>query len=117
MSCSLVVKADKWFKLESTRIYVTDFALQPGATKEFEFDSDQSYMVGLKTDANREVREVSKKKYVRLSQKGHVNDIATLIGASRRSEPINGKFQFVAKNETDYPLNVVIYKSDPKPIK
>ncbi len=109
--------ANSWYQLDSNQTYVTDFSLQPGEVRDFDLAAAQPLMVGLQTDATQELKRAPGKNYARLTQRGTFNDVATLIGASRQFEPVNGKLDFSVKNETSVTLKVVIYKSAPRPSK
>jgi hypothetical protein len=105
---------DPWYQSKfdtgSGYSYVVDFELPAGQSRDVEIVSNAALMVGLSTSASDELTQRSAEKYIRLTQKGTENAIATLIGASSRFYPVGGKLQFVVKNETDVTLKIVIYK-------
>ena len=102
---------EKWFRLEPTDVYVDDFSLRPSETRQIEIATDKPLSVGLKTDASMDLKRGNK--YVRLTQKETPNWLGTLIGASRVFNPTDGKLTLLVKNETDAPLQVVIFKKPP----
>ena len=103
----------KWYKLDQGDDYIADFSLEAGGNKPIEIVSDDPLFIGFKTDAS---VEVVKQYYrqtpqpVRLQVVGVKASIGSVIGYGADFPPVDGKLRFLAVNETDVPLRLVIFK-------
>ncbi len=103
----------RWYDLDQGDEYVTDFALEAGGSKPIEIVSDDPLFIGFKTDASVAVV----KRYfqqtpqpVRLEVVGVKSFIGSVIGYGTDFPPVDGKLKFMAVNETDVSLRLVIFK-------
>ena len=103
----------EWYQLDRRDDYVTDFLLPAGGSKPIEIVSDEALFVGFKTDASPEVvkRYLSQKPQpVRLQVVGVSSFVGSVIGCGGEFPPVDGKLRFLAVNDTDVALRLVIFK-------
>jgi hypothetical protein len=103
----------KWYKLGPGDEYVTDFSLEAGGNKPIEIVSDEPLFIGFKTDASPAVVEKYFKQApqpVRLQIVGVKSYVGSVIGCGGDFPPVDGKLRFLAVNETDVPLRLVVFK-------
>ena len=103
----------QWYRLDQGNEYVTDFPLPAGGSKPVEIISDEALFIGFKTDASGEVVKRYFKQQpqpVRLQVVGVNAFIGSVIGYGADFPPVDGKLRFLAVNDTDVTLRLVIFK-------
>jgi hypothetical protein len=103
----------KWYALDQGDEYVRDFSLKAGDSKPIEIITDVPLFIGFKTDASAEVVKRYYKRtpqQVRLEVVGVKSSIGSVIGYGSEFPPVDAKLKFMAVNETDVSLRLVVFK-------
>ncbi len=103
----------KWYNLNATEQYITDFKLNAGNTKTFAINTNTEIWAGFKSDATHEQFQKYKRFYpIEFAVEGLGSFSDLYGGGSVLCKPVDGKIKITISNNSQHNFKIVVFTKE-----